>query len=139
MVQRVWPLPREELHDVDMAEASPPKRSAPGEDTEKENGKGRENEERGKVEKKENGRVVATGGVRRMFRSRRRAQILSPARQEDGEGGEDEGCSSDSDGGEDGMSRGRGGSLARTTSNHYTLNMSATPASPSDTPYVLLG
>ena len=76
---------------------------------------------------KENGRVVATGALRRVFNSRRRARAKSHSKGEDASEGdsEDEG--------------GHVGPLTQNTSNHYTLNMPSPPTSRSDTPYVLLG
>lgn len=103
------PSPAPELHDVDMSELSPPKPDS---------------------SEKENGRVVATGAMRRVFNSRRRARAKSHLNGEDAEDAS-EGDSEDE--------RGHVGLLTQNTSNHYTLNMPSAPSSRSDTPYVLLG
>lgn len=103
-------LPAQELQDVDMSELSPAK----PEDNEK-----------------ENGRTIATGGMRRVFNSRRRTHVKSRSKREDGED------VSENDSEED--EGGHVGPLTQNTSNHYTLNMPSTPPSPSDAPYVLLG
>lgn len=103
------PQPAQELHDVDMSELSPPKPD--------------ENE-------KENGRVVATGAMRRVFNSRRKANVKSRAMRDPADGSDDEYSEDD---------RGHARPLTQNTSTHYTLNMPSGPASPSDTPYVLLG
>jgi len=103
------PPPAPELHDVDMSELSPPKPDS---------------------SEKENGRVVATGAMRRVFNSRRRARAKPHSNGEDAEDAS-EGDSEDE--------RGHVGPLTQNTSNHYTLNMPSAPSSRSDTPYVLLG
>ncbi|KIJ59817.1 hypothetical protein HYDPIDRAFT_99956 [Hydnomerulius pinastri MD-312] len=100
-------LPAEELRDVDMAELSPPK----PEETER-----------------ESGRSVATGALRRVFKSRQRSRAKTRSRHEDPD------YSS-----EDSSEDEKAGPLTQNTSNHYTLNMPSAPAPHSDTPYVLLG
>ncbi|KAG6333965.1 hypothetical protein ID866_5116 [Astraeus odoratus] len=103
------PLPDPEVRDVDMSDLSPPKPE--------------ENE-------KENRRLVATGGLRRIFNSRRIAREKTRSKRENGEDSNEDDSEDDS---------GHAGPLTQNTSNHYTLNMPSAPASPSDTPYVLLG
>ncbi|KAG1765420.1 Di-sulfide bridge nucleocytoplasmic transport domain-containing protein [Suillus occidentalis] len=108
--QKAFPVP--ELRDVDMSEPSPPK-PVPSE--------------------KENGRIVATGALRRVFNSRQKARTKTQhavsLRDEAGYGSEEE-----IDGDADHV-----GPVTRNTSNHYTLNMPANPAPRADTPQVLLG
>ncbi|KAL4065783.1 Di-sulfide bridge nucleocytoplasmic transport domain-containing protein [Scleroderma yunnanense] len=103
------PSPAQELHDVDMSELSPPK----PEDNEK-----------------ENHRVVAIGGMRRVFNSRRRARAKPSPKRGDAEGVSEDDSEDDRD---------HVGPLTQNTSNHYTLNIPATLSTSSDTPYVLLG
>jgi hypothetical protein len=101
-----------EINDVDMAEVSPPKAD------EKEG---------------DGGRVVALGGLRRVFNSRRKARGQSQAsRSRDGRDEADSGSENDV---EDDVVF----SPPINTSNHYTLNMSNAPAAHSDMPYILLG
>jgi hypothetical protein len=74
----------------------------------------------------DSGRVVALGGMRRVFKSRERSRLkANRKRDEDGNNAdaedENDGCST------------------RKTSNHYTLNLPSVPAPQSDTPYILLG
>ncbi|KAF9560198.1 hypothetical protein CPC08DRAFT_636885 [Agrocybe pediades] len=107
-----------EIKDVDMSEASP-----------------RKNEETGEgsspvKEKETDSRPVATGGLRRVFRQRAKRGVSRGRREKEEEPGTDSGEETDDD---------TPKALSRTTSNHYTLNMPAHPAPPSDTPYVLLG
>lgn len=106
--QKVFPQPQpaQELRDVDMSELSPPK---PDES------------------EKENGRAVATGAMRRVFNSRRKARAKM---RDHADGSNDEDSEDDRD---------NARPLSQTTSTHYTLNMPSASASPSDTPYVLLG
>ncbi|KAJ7171755.1 Di-sulfide bridge nucleocytoplasmic transport domain-containing protein [Mycena crocata] len=107
------PSPAAELSDVDMREASPPK------------------PETDPASSPESGRRVATGGMRRILKSRMKSALsmstVAEAR------GDDEPESDSED-------EGRTGRLTRTTStNHYTLNMPSPAAPQSDLPYVLLG
>ena len=75
-----------------------------------------------------NGRPVATGGLRRVYRQRiRRARSTHRSRADDEE--------SEGESDEEGAMT----PVTQNTSNHYTLNMPAHPAPQSDTPYVLLG
>lgn len=108
--QKAFPV--QELRDVDMSELSPPKPDA---------------------SEKENGRIVATGALRRVFNSRQKARTKNQhavsLRDDLGYGSEE-----DIDGDADHV-----GPVTRTTSNHYTLNMPAHPAPRADTPQVLLG
>lgn len=77
---------------------------------------------------KENGRAVATGGLRRVYKLRQKARAKSRS-------GEDLEQTSEDDSEDDGIAR----PLTQNTSNHYTLNMPSALAPQSDTPYVLLG
>lgn len=108
--QKAFPV--QELRDVDMSELSPPKSEA---------------------SEKENGRIVATGALRRVFNSRQKARTKSQhavsLRDDLGYDSEEE-----IDGDADHV-----GPVTRNTSNHYTLNMPANPAPRADTPQVLLG
>ncbi|KAG1777286.1 Di-sulfide bridge nucleocytoplasmic transport domain-containing protein [Suillus placidus] len=108
--QKAFPV--QELRDVDMSELSPPKSEA---------------------SEKENGRIVATGALRRVFNSRQKARTKSQhvvsLRDDLGYGSEEE-----IDGDADHV-----GPVTRNTSNHYTLNMPANPAPRTETPQVLLG
>ncbi|KAI9566988.1 Di-sulfide bridge nucleocytoplasmic transport domain-containing protein [Boletus coccyginus] len=99
-----------ELRDVDMSDLSPPKTEEIG---------------------KENGRAVATGGLRRVYKLRQKARAESRSRRND----EDPEQTSEDDSEDDKIAR----PLTQNTSNHYTLNMPSAPAPRSDTPYVLLG
>lgn len=109
--QKVFPQPQpaQEFRDIDMSELSPPK---PDES------------------EKENGRVVAMGAMRRVFNSRRKANAKSRAMRDPADGSDDEYSEDDRD---------HARPLTQNTSTHYTLNMPSGSASPSDTPYVLLG
>lgn len=75
----------------------------------------------------EGGRAVATGALRRVFKSRERARnknrlgLRLKAEEEDS------------------GSEGDGHHTTQKTSNHYTLNLPSAPAPQSDTPYILLG
>ncbi|KAJ6569548.1 Di-sulfide bridge nucleocytoplasmic transport domain-containing protein [Mycena capillaripes] len=107
------PSPAPELWDVDMREASPPKPDA--------------------NVSPESSRKVATGGMRRILKSRMKTALsMSTVPESPGDGKDDP--YSDSE--EETESAGR---LTRTMSNHYTLNMPSPPAPQSDLPYVLLG
>ncbi|KZP15210.1 hypothetical protein FIBSPDRAFT_726197 [Athelia psychrophila] len=106
--EKAFPQPQfQELKDIDMSEASPPK-------------------------PEEGDRTVATGALRRVFKSRERAREKNKSRLALTMSADDDGSGSDSDEEE----RGR---VARKTSNHYTLNLPSAPAPQSDTPYILLG
>jgi hypothetical protein len=97
---------------VDMSELSPPKSEA---------------------SEKENGRIVATGALRRVFNSRQKARTKSQhvvSLRDDLGYGSDEEIDSDTE---------HVGPVTQNTSNHYTLNMPANPAPGADTPQVLLG
>lgn len=108
--QKAFPV--QELRDVDMSELSPPKPEA---------------------SEKENGRIIATGALRRVFNSRQKARTKSQhavsLRDDLGYGSEEE-IDDDVD---------HVGPVTRNTSNHYTLNMPANPVPRADTPQVLLG
>ncbi|KAJ7071590.1 Di-sulfide bridge nucleocytoplasmic transport domain-containing protein [Mycena amicta] len=110
--EKAFPQPPEPK-DVDMREASPPKPST----------------------QESAGRKVATGGLRRVFRSRMQAKAKSKALVPVAA---DENLNES--GSEDSADEGR--ALRRTESsmsNHYTLNMAAPAPPPSDMPYILLG
>ncbi|KAK7059225.1 hypothetical protein VNI00_001852 [Paramarasmius palmivorus] len=108
--------PAPELRDVDMSEVSPPK---PTDDINI------------SPEKVEHGsRVVATGGLRRVYQARQKAKHSRLAIARNRENGSD---------GEDYDSDDDGAIIPHNTSNHYTLNMPSPAPPPSDTPYVLLG
>ena len=79
---------------------------------------------------KENGRAVAIGGLRRVYKLRQKARTQPPSRND-----EDPEHASEDDSEDDRLDR----PLTQNTSNHYTLNMPSVPAPPSETPYVLLG
>lgn len=109
--QKAFPQPpAPELRDVDMSDLSPPKM------------------EEGE---KENGRAVATGGLRRVYKLRQKARAVSHSRRSD----DDPEQASEEDSEDDTIAR----PLTQNTSNHYTLNMPSAPVPQSDTPYVLLG
>lgn len=78
----------------------------------------------------EGGRNVATGALRRVFKSRERERgknrLAVARRTEDGSGTDSE---------DDGLLIPH----TQNTSNHYTLNLPSAPAPQSDTPYILLG
>lgn len=122
-----------ELRDVDMAEASPPHVTM------------RDLDEDGGAEGSSS-RVIATGGMKRVFRSRQKmkerrsrlalALVHPRAEREDGE------AVSESDEGDDDDDR-TGSSAAtpitQNMSNHYTLNIPGHAPPRSETPYILLG
>jgi hypothetical protein len=105
---------KDELKDVDMADISP---------------------QRFEENKVDQGRAVAPGAMRRVYNSRHKSRDTRMIRRpvEEGEIGDTD--HSDSD--DDVASPLR--PLTRNTSNHYTLNLPATPPHQSDLPYVLLG
>ncbi|KAG5335164.1 hypothetical protein C0989_002063 [Termitomyces sp. Mn162] len=100
-----------EPNDVDMSEASPNRCDDHG--------------------KSETGRAMAVGGLRRVYNTRKKTQILQSSRRRTmrSVGSEDD----VSDSGEETEP------VVQNTSNHYTLNMPAAPAPQSDLPYILLG
>lgn len=113
-------FPQPELKDIDMSEVSPgpPKPTSPvkGGDTENDSTQGR---------------AVALGGLRRVFKSRQRMKerkLVATRRMQ----GDEEGSDVDSD--EDDY-----GPVTQNTSNHYTLNMPGPAPQQSDLPYILLG
>lgn len=79
-------------------------------------------------------RVVATGAMRRVFKSRQKAKERSRLGSADRSGDED--LSEDDDEGHGGI---RAAPFSQTTSNHYTLNMPGPAHPPSSLPYILLG
>jgi len=110
-----------EIHDIDMNEATP---SKPEEND-------KENVAEQKEESLEQKRPIATGALRRVFRSRRRTRGRS-RRLDDNE---DSGLGSESEDDEDEQVALR----PQKTSNHYTLNLPAHAPPQSETPYLLLG
>ncbi|KAF9457462.1 Di-sulfide bridge nucleocytoplasmic transport domain-containing protein [Collybia nuda] len=102
---------QDEPNDVDMSEVSPDKVDD---------------------KKPENGRVVASGAMRRVYNMRQKSRSGWASRRLMEEG---EFVDADDSGSEDEMDR----ALMQNTSNHYTLNIPAPPPPQSDLPYVLLG
>lgn len=115
-------FPTTEINDIDMTEASPLK---------VDDANGQELVVREKEADKDNGRPVAVGGLRRVFKQRTQRLYGRKQRRED-----DEDPSSSADESDE---EGTVVPQTQNTSNHYTLNMPAPPAPPSDMPYVLLG
>ena len=126
-------FPEPELRDVDMSEASPP---AP---------RPTNNDKEGQ-EKDEDGRSIATGALKRVFKSRQKAKARERSRlalvvrrgksrgrvsDDEDTGDEDEGSDEDDDDEYE--------ALVQRTSNHYTLNVPAPAPPKSETPYLLLG
>lgn len=81
----------------------------------------------------EGDRAVATGALRRVFKSRERARSKGKDRMAVTLAADLDASGSDSEEEE------RGRVAPRNTSNHYTLNLPSAPAPQSDTPYILLG
>ncbi|KAF8807174.1 hypothetical protein BYT27DRAFT_7189257 [Phlegmacium glaucopus] len=111
-----------DVKDIDMADLSPFKNGeCPSEPIKHENDA-------------DNGRPVATGGMRRVYNQRRKRQenrlVVARGRKA---GDEDERSDSESEG------EGTVTPLTQNTSNHYTLNMPAPAPPQSDLPYILLG
>jgi hypothetical protein len=105
-------FPHEELKDIDMSETSPAKTEVEQIESEKE-------------------RPMALGALRRVYNRRQKSRIhKSLPRQRSSS--EDEGPDLSED--DDEITP-----VTQNTSNHYTLNMPAPAASPSEAPYVLLG
>lgn len=104
---------QQEPNDVCMADISPPK---PGKTP------------------AEVPRVVALGGMRRVFKSRLKARGSPLPVIRSREGRDEIGSGSESDEDDSHLTP-----LTQNTSNHYTLNIPTPPAPQSDTPYVLLG
>lgn len=103
-----------EPNDVDMSEVSPDKIED---------------------KKPENGRVVALGGMRRIYNKRQKSRDIRTGRRWVEEEEHNDADESDSD---DETDRAMS-ALTQNTSNHYTLNIPAPPPPQSDLPYVLLG
>ncbi|KAL0065669.1 hypothetical protein AAF712_007310 [Marasmius tenuissimus] len=112
---RAFPTPvANDIRDVDMSEASPPKPEEASPD---------------KVEG--NLRAVATGALRRVYKARQSAKRGGKALMRNrGSGSDIEDDESEDESGERAI---------HSTSNHYTLNMPSPAPPQSDTPYVLLG
>ncbi|KAK0198105.1 Di-sulfide bridge nucleocytoplasmic transport domain-containing protein [Armillaria mellea] len=82
--------------------------------------------------KSERGRLIATGGLRRVFRARQKANGRQLSKT-DGHDEEDDDLDSDEENDRTVTP------INQNTSNHYTLNLPSPPAPQSDTPYILLG
>jgi hypothetical protein len=79
----------------------------------------------------ESGRSVATGALRRVFKSREKARNRNRLGSR---------LSSEEDSGSESDGQGhRVTPHTQNTSNHYTLNLPSAPVPHSDTPYILLG
>ncbi|EIM83324.1 uncharacterized protein STEHIDRAFT_83355 [Stereum hirsutum FP-91666 SS1] len=112
-------FPQQELKDVDMAEPSPPNREEPQEEE----------------------RAVSLGGLKRVFKSRRkeRERALRVAKDRRvGDSDEDSDSAEDSDDDNDRRSSPRKSRIQK-LSHHYTLNMPSPSVEKPDLPYVLLG
>lgn len=112
-------FPQQELKDVDMAEPSPPNREEPQEEE----------------------RAVSLGGLKRVFKSRRkeRERALRVAKDRRvGDSDEDSDSAEDSDDDNDRRSSPRKSRIQK-LSHHYTLNMPSPSVEKPDFPYVLLG
>ena len=120
--EKAFPL-QTDVKDIDMADLSPFRN---GEST----------LEQSKPEKDaDNGRPMATGGMRRIYNQRRKRQENRPVvlrnRRAEGE----DYITSDNESEEEGTVT----PLTQNTSNHYTLNMPAPALPQSDLPYILIG
>jgi len=119
-----------------MSEASPPARLQQSQEHEG-NGKARGDDAEGDDE-----RVIATGGLKRVFKSRQKARersrlaVVVRRGRSRANFSDDEGSGSDVDGQEDEEEY---QAVVRNMSNHYTLNVPAPAPPKSDTPYILLG
>ncbi|THU87759.1 hypothetical protein K435DRAFT_969766 [Dendrothele bispora CBS 962.96] len=109
-----------EPNDVEMPDASPPKQTE---------------EPMSPETPKPERRVVATGGLRRVYRARQRTRGSRLAAVRSGADSEDSDEYDQSDE-EDGRQL---QPISQNTSNHYTLNMPSSTPSRSDTPYILIG
>jgi hypothetical protein len=108
-----------DVKDIDMADLSPLR-----------------NPEQSKHEKDaDNGRPVATGGLRRVYNRRRKRQENRMVVARNRRVGDEDDIASGSETEEEGTLT----PLTQNTSNHYTLNMPAPALAQSDLPYILLG
>jgi len=115
-----------DVKDIDMADLSPCRNG--GEYTSRQN----------KHEKDaDNGRPVATGGMRRVYNQRRKRQENRLVVTRNRRTGDEDEVASRSDSESEG--EGTVTPLTQNTSNHYTLNMPAPAPPQSDLPYILLG
>jgi hypothetical protein len=105
---------KEEFKDVEMEEASP---------------------QRPEDKKIDQGRTVAAGAMRRVYNSRQKSRDRRVVRRQTEEGENEDLERSDSDDETVGPHQ----PLTQNTSNHYTLNLPATPPHQPDLPYILLG
>jgi len=83
----------------------------------------------------DNGRPMATGGLRRIYNQRRKRQENRPVATKNQRARDENEVASDSESEEEGTVT----PLTQNTSNHYTLNMPAPAPPQSDLPYILLG
>jgi hypothetical protein len=112
-----------DVKDIDMVDLSPLRN---GEST----------LEQGKHEKDvDNGRPVATGGLRRVYNQRRKREENRLVVARNRRAGDEDEDASDSASEDEGTVT----PLTQNTSNHYTLNMPAPAPPQSDLPYILLG
>lgn len=119
--EKAFPL-QTDVKDIDMADLSPFRN---GEST----------LEQSKHENDaDNGRPMATGGLRRIYNQRRKQQENRPVVTKNQRAGDEDEVVSDSE-----SEEGTVTPLTRNTSNHYTLNMPAPAPPQSDLPYILLG
>ena len=110
-------LPQNELKDVDMPDASPPRPPSPEKEGDED-------------------RAIALGGLKRVYNSRQKARSKSKlAIVTMRKGVEDHDSSDDSD---EEIVRDVT-PITQNTSNHYTLNLPGPAPTRSDLPYVLLG
>ena len=120
--EKAFPL-QTDVKDIDMADLSPFRN---GEST----------LEQSKNENDaDNGRPVATGGLRRVYHQRRKRQENRLLGARNRRAGDEDEVASDSESEEEGTVT----PLTQNTSNHYTLNMPAPAPAQSDLPYILLG
>lgn len=114
-----------DIKDIDMADLSPFKNDQSA-------------SEQVKHEKDaDNGRPVATGGMRRVYNQRRKRQENRLVVARNRRAGDEDEVASRS--GSESEEEGTVTPLAQNTSNHYTLNMPAPAPPQSDLPYILLG
>ena len=120
--EKAFPL-QTDVKDIDMADLSPFRN---GEST----------LEQSKPEKDaDNGRPMATGGLRRIYNQRRKRQENRPVVTRNRRSEDEYEIASDNESEEEGTVT----PLTQNTSNHYTLNMPAPAPPQSDLPYILLG
>ena len=115
-------FPQPDVKDIDMADLSP-------------FGNGECALEQSKHDKDaDNGRPVATGGLRRVYNQRRKRQENRLVAARNRRAGDEDDLASGSE-----SEEGTVTPLTQNTSNHYTLNMPGPGPAQSDLPYILLG